>query len=35
MSNASLIVLGNSFLGSIENEHGIKAVFQEPWGNAK
>nr|CAB3264005.1 28S ribosomal protein S27, mitochondrial [Phallusia mammillata] len=32
MSNPSLKILGSAILGSIEKEHGMDAVFQNPWG---
>ncbi|XP_076816090.1 small ribosomal subunit protein mS27-like [Clavelina lepadiformis] len=32
LSNPSLTLLGQSLLGSIEAEHGIRATYQEPWG---
>ena len=32
MSQPSLIISGNSLLGSIESEHGIRTIYQDPWG---
>jgi len=32
LSNPSVIIIGNSLLGSIELEHGISAIYQDPWG---
>nr|XP_002131841.2 28S ribosomal protein S27, mitochondrial [Ciona intestinalis] len=32
LSNPPIMVMGQALLGQIEAEHGIRAIYQEPWG---